>query len=213
MHSTTDSQITYPEKIVLASGNKKKVNELQQMLQAFDCQIIPQRELSIDDAIEDGLSFVENAIKKARHACQKSGLPAIADDSGIEVDALNGQPGIYSARFAGTPSSDSANNQKLLEALHGKPQQLRSARYRCVIVYMRHELDPMPFIASGTWEGRILEKPIGDGGFGYDPLFFCAQWGKSAAEITPEQKQQVSHRGQALKQLQQWFQSQHNVSC
>ncbi|NVJ50249.1 MAG: RdgB/HAM1 family non-canonical purine NTP pyrophosphatase [Gammaproteobacteria bacterium] len=196
------------DKIVLASGNKKKILELEDRLVGLNCSIVPQGTLGIEDAVEDGLSFVENAIKKARHASQISGLPAIADDSGIEVDALHGQPGIYSARFAGEPSNDAANNTKLLESLQGIAPAQRSARYRCVIVFMRHALDPMPAIFSGTWEGIILEAPQGEGGFGYDPLFYCPQSQCSAAQMTAQQKQQISHRGQALMQLQSWFRAQ-----
>ncbi len=194
-------------KIVLASGNKKKINELQQILDAFDCEIIPQGELDISDAIEDGLSFVENAIKKARHAAKESGLPAISDDSGIEVDALNGEPGIYSARYSGESANDEANNKKLLEQLSGVDEFKRTARYQCVIVYMRHHLDPTPVICHGSWEGKILKAPQGAGGFGYDPLFWCPEYQCSAAELTAEQKHAISHRGKALAQLKAYFES------
>lgn len=194
-------------KIVLASGNPKKVAELQDILKNFDQQIIPQKALSIDDAVEDGLSFVENAIKKARHACLNSGLPAISDDSGIEVDALNGRPGIYSARYSGTGANDQRNNEKLLTELKSVPDSERSARYQCVIVYMRHHEDPTPVICQGSWEGKILTQPDGDGGFGYDPLFFCPEYQTSAANLSAEQKHAISHRGKALTQLMQFFQS------
>ncbi len=197
-------------KIVLASGNPKKVAELQEILKSFDQQIIPQKTLSIDDAVEDGLSFVENAIKKARHACFHSGLPAISDDSGIEVDALNGRPGIYSARYSGKNANDQRNNEKLLTELKSVPEAERSARYQCVIVYMRHHDDPTPVICQGSWEGRILMQPDGDGGFGYDPLFFCPEYQTSAANLTAKQKHAISHRGKALTQLMQYFQSRHH---
>jgi XTP/dITP diphosphohydrolase len=194
-------------KIVLASGNSKKIAELQHILGAFQRDIIPQRELGIDDAIEDGLSFVENAIIKARHAAKASGLPAISDDSGIEVDALNGAPGIYSARYAGEQATDEANNQKLLQQLTGIAEPQRTARYHCVIVYMRHALDPTPIICHGRWEGRILMTPEGEAGFGYDPLFWCPEYQCSAAQLSAEQKHAISHRGKALAQLKAYFES------
>ncbi len=194
-------------KIVLASGNQKKINELQEILDAFNCEIIPQRELGISDAIEDGLSFVENAIKKARHAAKASGLPAISDDSGIEVDALNGEPGIYSARYSGDEATDESNNLKLLEALKDVDEAKRTARYQCVIVYMRHHLDPTPVICQGSWEGKILSAPQGEGGFGYDPLFWCPEFQCSAAELSAPQKHAISHRGKALAQLKAYFES------
>ncbi|WP_144392339.1 RdgB/HAM1 family non-canonical purine NTP pyrophosphatase [Pleionea sediminis] len=187
--------------IVLASGNTKKVSELREIMKNFEHEIIPQRDLSITDAIEDGLSFVENAIKKARHASLHSGLPAIADDSGIEVDALKGRPGIYSARYSGENATDQSNNEKLLLELQDIPQEKRTARYQCVIVYMKHHKDPTPLICQGHWEGSILTKPQGDGGFGYDPLFFCPEHKTSAANLTAEQKHSISHRGKALSQL------------
>ncbi len=193
--------------IVLASGNAKKIAELQQILSSFNKQIVPQRELGIDDAVEDGLSFVENAIKKARHAALHSGLPALSDDSGIEVDALNGEPGIYSARFSGDQASDASNNEKLLSLLQGIPEHSRSARYQCVIVYMRHANDPTPVICQGSWEGHILSSLTGDGGFGYDPLFYCPEYQCSAAQLTTDQKHAISHRGKALAQLKLYFQT------
>lgn len=191
--------------IVLASGNQKKIAELQHILSPYQHTITPQKQLGINDAIEDGLSFVENAIIKARHACLHSGKPAISDDSGIEVDALNGKPGIYSARFAGEPSNDAANNKILLEQLNGIAESARTARYQCVIVYMRHDKDPTPVICQGSWEGYILNSPRGEGGFGYDPLFFCPEYKMSAAELTHEQKHAISHRGKALSQLMTYF--------
>ena len=190
-----------PETIVLASGNKKKVAELQQLLQTLAITVIPQSQFHIPDAAETGLSFVENAIIKARHAARLSGLPALADDSGIEVDALNGQPGIYSARFAGEPSSDENNNQLLLHKLQGVEDSARTARFQCVLVLLRHAEDPTPLICQGTWEGTILREPRGCSGFGYDPLFFVPTHGCSAAELPIEQKSIMSHRGQAMRCL------------
>ncbi|MBT3013253.1 MAG: XTP/dITP diphosphatase [Candidatus Thiodiazotropha sp. (ex Lucina aurantia)] len=189
------------EKIVLASNNAGKVREINQLLASEQITVVAQKEFNIPDAIEDGLSFVENAIKKARHAASLSGLPAIADDSGIEVDALNGAPGIYSARFAGPDSTDEANLQKLLDHLKEIPEAQRSARFQCLLVYMRHAEDPTPIICQGTWEGRILHQPRGENGFGYDPIFYVPSHDCSSAELEPEVKNSLSHRGQALKKL------------
>lgn len=194
-----------PEKIILASGNKKKLIELTEILNEFSVALVPQSEFKVEDAIEDGLTFVENAIKKARHACQQTGLPAIADDSGIEVDALRGAPGIYSARYAGEKSSDQANLEKLLDSLQNIEPAGRTARYQCVIVYMQHANDPTPLIAQAHWQGEILKVPQGSGGFGYDPIFLDKSAKKSAAEMTPEEKSARSHRGKALKIFQQQF--------
>jgi XTP/dITP diphosphohydrolase len=189
------------QRIVLASNNAGKVREIGQLLAAHKTEIIPQREFAIEDIEETGLTFVENAILKARHAAKQSGLPAIADDSGIEVDALQGAPGIYSARYAGEGADDQANNNKLLEALKGMPEEQRTARFQCLLVYMRHATDPTPLICQGTWEGRILEEPQGENGFGYDPLFWVPTEGCSSAELDPEVKNRLSHRGQALRLL------------
>ncbi|MCU7941553.1 MAG: XTP/dITP diphosphatase [Candidatus Thiodiazotropha sp. (ex Cardiolucina cf. quadrata)] len=189
------------EKIVLASNNAGKVREINQLLASEQITVVAQKEFNIPDAIEDGLSFVENAIKKARHAASLSGLPAIADDSGIEVDALNGAPGIYSARFAGPGSTDEANLQKLLDHLKEIPEAQRSARFQCLLVYMRHAEDPTPIICQGTWEGRILHQPRGENGFGYDPIFYVPTHDCSSAELESEVKNSLSHRGQALKKL------------
>lgn len=189
------------EKIVLASNNAGKVREINQLLADVQITVVAQKEFNIPDAIEDGLSFVENAIKKARHAASLSGLPAIADDSGIEVDALNGAPGIYSARFAGPGASDEANLQKLLTHLKEIPDEQRSARFQCLMVYMRHAEDPTPIICQGTWEGRILQRPQGENGFGYDPIFYVPSHDCSSAELEPEVKNSLSHRGQALQGL------------
>jgi XTP/dITP diphosphohydrolase len=189
------------EKIVLASNNAGKVREINQLLQDQQIQVIPQREFQIQDIEETGLSFVENAILKARHAASESGLAAIADDSGLEVDALKGAPGIYSARFAGPGCNDLDNNNKLLESLRGVPEAERTARFQCLMVYMRHADDPTPIICQGTWEGRIMQEPQGDNGFGYDPLFFVPGRGCTSAELSPEIKNSLSHRGQALSKL------------
>ena len=194
-----------PQKIVLASGNAKKVAELQALLLPLAIEIIPQSALGITDAEETGLSFVENAILKARHAARLSQLPAIADDSGLEVDALNGAPGIYSARFAGEPSNDHNNNMLLLDRLRGWSGEERSARFQCVLVFMRHAGDPTPLVCSGSWEGRILEAPQGSGGFGYDPLFFVPQQRCTAAELAAADKARLSHRGQAMQRLLRAF--------
>jgi len=188
-------------KIVLASSNAGKIKELHDMLSALDMQVVPQQELNIEDIEETGLCFVENAILKARNAALMSGMPAIADDSGLEVDLLNGAPGIYSARFAGEGASDASNNQKLLELLGDAPLQQRSARYQCVIVYMRHANDPTPIICQGSWEGHIALEAQGDGGFGYDPLFYVQDLKCHAAEIDKQEKNRISHRGKAIQDL------------
>ena len=189
------------ERIVLASNNPGKVREINQLLAEQEIQVIPQREFGVPEAEETGLTFVENALIKARNAAQHSDQPAIADDSGIEVDALQGAPGVYSARFAGPGSSDEDNNRRLLEALRDTPPELRSARFQCVMVYLRHAEDPTPIICQGTWEGQILEAPRGEGGFGYDPLFLLTGQGCTSAELPPEEKNRLSHRGQALRRL------------
>jgi len=188
-------------KIVLASGNAGKLKEFSQLLHEFDIDVIPQSAFQITEAEETGLTFVENAIIKARHACQQTGLPAIADDSGIEVDALNGAPGIYSARYSGPEATAQKNCQALLNALQNTPQDKRTARYQCVIVFMRHAKDPTPLICQASWQGTILTSPQGDGGFGYDPLFWVEQHQCSAAELSSEQKHALSHRGKAIRQF------------
>jgi len=187
--------------VVLASGNPGKVREIQALLTASDIIIRPQSDFNVPDAIEDGLTFVENAIIKARHACKLTGLPALADDSGIEVDYLKGQPGIYSSRYAGEPSNNEANNQKLLKELIDVDRDQRSARFQCLIVYMKHELDPTPIICQGTWEGFITTEISGVQGFGYDPLFYVPEHQCTSAELDPKLKNQISHRGQALQKL------------
>ncbi|MEW8324738.1 MAG: RdgB/HAM1 family non-canonical purine NTP pyrophosphatase [Candidatus Thiodiazotropha taylori] len=191
------------ERIVLASNNAGKVREINQLLASEQITVVAQKDFNIPDAIEDGLSFVENAIKKARHASSLSGLPAIADDSGIEVDALNGAPGIYSARFAGPGASDEENLQKLLSRMEEVPEAKRTARFQCLMVYMRHSEDPTPIICQGSWEGRILFEPQGDNGFGYDPIFYVPTHDCSSAQLAPETKNSLSHRGKALKALMQ----------
>ena len=195
--------------VVLASGNPGKLRELQAILVKKDIHLVPQSDFKVSDVAETGLSFVENALIKARHACTETGLPAIADDSGIAVDALGGEPGIYSARYAGLsgPDTDAGNNAKLLSELDQVPESERSARFQCVIVYMRHEKDPMPLICEGTWEGRILFEEQGDNGFGYDPLFFVPSHRCASAELDAEVKNSLSHRGQALRKLLQCWNS------
>ncbi len=188
-------------RIVLASGNAGKVKEINQLLSNQLIQVIAQSEFNVPEIEETGLTFVENAILKARNAAKHSGLPAIADDSGLEVDALNGAPGIHSARFAGPAATDQANNDKLLEQLKEVPEAQRSARFQCLLVYLRHPTDPTPLICQGTWEGRILFQPQGKNGFGYDPLFFVPDHHCSSAALQPEVKNQLSHRGRALREL------------
>ncbi len=188
-------------KVVLASGNVGKVREFNQLLGDQHIEVVPQSSFGVPEAEETGLTFVENAILKARNAARHTGLPALADDSGIEVDALNGAPGIYSARYAGEGASDEANLRKLLVALEGVPEAARGARFQCVIAYLRHAEDPTPLICQGTWEGRILTAPRGANGFGYDPVFFVPDEDASSAELPAEIKNRLSHRGQALRRL------------
>lgn len=187
--------------VVLASGNAGKLREFAALLDKQSIQITPQSAFNVPDVDETGLTFVENAIIKARHAAEYSGLPAIADDSGLEVDALQGEPGIYSARYAGGHGDDAANNLKLLEALKDVPDAQRTARFQCVIVYLRHPKDPTPIICQGAWEGRILREQRGANGFGYDPLFWVPSENACSAELPAERKNRLSHRGQALGRL------------
>lgn len=189
------------QKIVLATGNKGKVSELAAMLTPFALEVIPQTALGVSDADETGLTFVENAILKARHAAKSTGLPAIADDSGLAVAALAGAPGIYSARYAGPNCNDAQNIAKLLEALNAVPTTERQAAFHCVLVYLRHAEDPTPLICHGSWMGEIALSASGQGGFGYDPVFYAPALAKTAAELTAAEKQHLSHRGQALRQL------------
>jgi XTP/dITP diphosphohydrolase len=188
--------------IVLASSNPGKLREFNHLLATCQLEIVPQSQFHVPKVAETGLSFVENAIIKARHAAYYTNLPAIADDSGIEVDALAGQPGIYSARFAGEKATDEENNQLLLKKLAAVPTHKRTARYHCVIVYMRYASDPIPLICQGSWEGSILHEPRGTQGFGYDPLFYVPTHNCASAELPPDLKNQLSHRGQALRALQ-----------
>jgi len=187
--------------LVLASSNPGKVREINQMLAGLDLSVVPQSDFKVIDAEETGLTFIENALLKARNATRHTGLPAIADDSGIEVDYLNGAPGIYSARYAGKNASDEQNLRRLLDDLVGIPEAERTARFQCLMVYLRHEFDPTPVICQGTWEGRILLEPRGANGFGYDPIFFVPTHNCSSAELPPEVKNKLSHRGQALRLL------------
>jgi XTP/dITP diphosphohydrolase len=187
------------KKLVLASNNGKKMQELNALLAPLGFEVIPQGQLGIPEAEEPHCTFVENALAKARHAARASGLPALADDSGLCVDALGGAPGVYSARYGGEPKSDARNNERLLAELGGKAD--RRARFVSVIVFVRHADDPQPVIAEGEWHGEILESPRGDSGFGYDPLFFVAEYGQSAAELDAVTKNRLSHRGQAMARL------------
>lgn len=188
-------------KIVLATGNQGKVAELSAMLTPYACQVMPQSAFQLADADETGLSFVENAIIKARHAALATGLPAIADDSGLAVDALQGAPGIYSARYGGEGANDQLNIKKLLSELSSIPEEQRQAQFHCVLVFMRHAEDPTPIISHGRWAGLIHQQPTGEGGFGYDPVFYLPELDCTAAQLSKAQKQQLSHRGQALRLL------------
>ncbi|HTO58154.1 MAG TPA: RdgB/HAM1 family non-canonical purine NTP pyrophosphatase [Pseudomonadales bacterium] len=183
-------------KVVLASGNSGKLKELVALLAPLGIELVSQRELSIADADETASTFVENALIKARHAAVVSGLPALADDSGLVVSTLDGAPGVWSARYAGEPSDDSANNRKLIAALAGRAD--RRAYYYCALVFMRHRADPAPLIACAEWHGTIVDVAVGNGGFGYDPHFFVTAFGKTAAELPADVKNRVSHRGQAV---------------
>ncbi|NKI75163.1 XTP/dITP diphosphatase [Dickeya sp. CFBP 2040] len=189
------------QNVVLATGNAGKVRELAGLLADFGLDVVAQTTLGVDSAEETGLTFIENAILKARHAARETGLPAIADDSGLAVNALGGAPGIYSARYAGEDASDRQNLDKLLVALDNVPDEQRQASFHCVLVYLRHADDPTPLVCHGSWQGIITRAPVGEGGFGYDPVFFVPQLGKTAAELSREEKNAHSHRGQALRQL------------
>jgi XTP/dITP diphosphohydrolase len=194
----SDSDI---KRVVLASANKGKLREINQLLEGLHIVAVPQSQLGVTDVEETGLTFVENAIIKARHASQLTGLPAIADDSGIEVDALHGAPGIYSARYSGVGASDAGNLRLMLDNLRDVPEAQRTARFQCLMVYMRHGKDPTPIICQGTWEGRILFEPVGENGFGYDPVFYVPEEACSAAQLASDVKNRLSHRGQALRKL------------
>lgn len=187
------------KKLVIASNNKGKLREIGELLAPLAIDVAPQSEFNISEADEPHITFVENALAKARHASRCSVLPVLADDSGICVSALGGAPGVNSARYAGEPKSDERNNLKLIESL--KNQADRRAYYYCVIVLVRHADDPQPIIVDGSWYGEIIDQPRGSGGFGYDPYFYLPEFGKTSAELTAEQKNQISHRGQALAKL------------
>ena len=187
--------------VVLASSNPGKLAELRARLEPAGLHVVPQDAFGVEPPEETGLTFVENALIKARAACAATGLPALADDSGIVVDALAGAPGVRSARYAGPGASDDDNVARLLEALRGVAPAERGAAFVCAIVYLRHARDPRPIVCEGAWEGRVLDAPRGDGGFGYDPVFFVDALGRTAAELSFAEKNAVSHRGQALAQL------------
>jgi len=188
-------------RVVLASGNAGKLKEIAAILSGLDMRVEPQSEFGVVEIDETGLCFAENAILKARNACEQTGLAAIADDSGIEVDWLNGAPGIHSARYAGPGASDEDNLNKLLLAMEGAPESRRRARFHCVLVYMRHPRDPTPLICDGVWEGRLLHAPRGVNGFGYDPIFHVPGHDCASAELPAEVKNRISHRAQALRML------------
>ncbi|MFL9609682.1 RdgB/HAM1 family non-canonical purine NTP pyrophosphatase [Methylobacillus sp. Pita2] len=189
------------QKLVIASGNQGKLREIQALLAPLSIEVLPQSAFNVPEAEEPFVTFIENALAKARHASRHTGLPALADDSGICVNALQGAPGVYSARYAGEPKSDERNNQKLLQSLDG--QHDRHAYYYCIMVLVRHADDPQPLIAEGIWQGEILTEQRGSGGFGYDPLFLDAKTGQTAAELPAEIKNRISHRGHALIKLVQ----------
>ncbi|HKH21647.1 MAG TPA: RdgB/HAM1 family non-canonical purine NTP pyrophosphatase [Gammaproteobacteria bacterium] len=189
------------KQIVLASNNSAKAEEVRSLLAKLPLEILNQSDFRISAAEETGLTFVENAIIKARHVAVHSGLASIADDSGLEVDALDGAPGVFSARYAGAGATDQANNAKLLTALQAVPNADRGARFHCVVVYLRHAWDPTPLICAGAWQGRILTAPRGDNGFGYDPLFYVPSHRCTSAEVSPAVKNRISHRAQALRRL------------
>ncbi len=191
------------KRLVLASGNAGKLDEFAAMLAHLPYEVVPQKQLGVEDVPETGLTFVENALIKARHAAAVTGLPALADDSGLIVDALGGAPGLYSARYAGQPTSDAANNAKLLEAMRDVPDDQRRARFYAVIVLLRHPEDPQPLIAEGAWEGQITRELRGNGGFGYNPLFLDPDHGLTAAEMDTALKNRLSHRARALEALGQ----------
>lgn len=189
--------------VVLASNNTGKLKELRELLSNANIELIPQSQLNIDDAEETGLSFIENALIKARHAAKISGLPALADDSGIAVNALNGQPGIYSARFSGTNATDASNNAKLLKLMENIPARNRAAEFHCVLAFLRHAEDPTPIVCHGIWAGEILTTPSGINGFGYDPLFFVKEENHTSAELPASRKQKISHRAKAMEKLRE----------
>lgn len=188
-------------KVVLASGNKGKVNELTQLLQAQEIEVVAQSEFDLESPEETGLTFIENALIKARYAAEKTGLPAIADDSGLSVPALDGAPGIYSARYSGEQATDQSNIDLLLKNLEGKTGNLRQATFNCALVYLRHANDPTPIVCHGQWQGEIMQSQTGEGGFGYDPIFWVPEKQCSAAQLNKADKNAISHRGKALALL------------
>lgn len=189
------------KRIVLASGNAGKIRELTELLGPIGLEVVPQSQWQVEECEETGLTFVENAILKARNAARHTGLPALADDSGIEVDYLQGQPGIYSARYSGPEGDDRQNNEKLLAALQDVPPQRRTARFRCVMAFLAHADDPSPILAEGTWEGLVATEPRGNRGFGYDPIFYLPEFGCTSAELAVAEKNRLSHRGQAVRTM------------
>lgn len=193
------------KQLVIASNNKGKISEFAHLLAPLNLVPVPQGDLGVSEAEEPAVTFVENAILKARHAARETGLPALADDSGLSVDALSGAPGVRSARFAGPGASDSDNLNALLEAMAQVPDNQRGAQFHCVLVYLRHADDPTPIICHGRWPGSILRAPQGNGGFGYDPVFLCPEKNCSAAELSRDEKNQLSHRGRALALLIEQF--------
>jgi XTP/dITP diphosphohydrolase len=199
--------------LVIASGNPGKLRELSAMLQPLGWSVRPQGDWRLDEAVEDGLTFIENALIKARHAARATGLPALGDDSGLVVDALHGQPGIYSSRYAGEGANDQANNHKLLQALADTDEAARSAHFYCAMALLRHADDPAPLLATGRWAGSILKEPAGEGGFGYDPLFWVAGEGRSAAQLPASIKNRLSHRGRALAALLRQLESDLQAWC
>ena len=188
-------------KLVLASSNRGKLDELRHLLAGSGIELVAQSDLGVEDAEETGLTFIENALIKARHACRVTGLPALADDSGLCVDALGGAPGLYSARYAGEPADPRRNIDKLLTALHGVDDARRGAHFQCVLVVLRHTEDPQPLLVEGQWRGCIIHERRGEGGHGYDPVFLDPEHGQTAAEMPLELKNRISHRGKALELL------------
>jgi XTP/dITP diphosphohydrolase len=189
------------KRIVLASGNAGKIRELTELLAPIGLEVVPQSQWQVEECEETGLTFVENAILKARNAARHTGLPALADDSGIEVDFLQGQPGIYSARYSGPDGDDRRNNEKLLAAMQGVPQDRRTARFRCVMAFLTHAEDPSPILTEGTWEGLVASRSAGSRGFGYDSVFFLPEYGCTSAELSDTEKNRLSHRGQAVRAM------------
>ncbi len=189
------------QKLVLATGNQGKVKEMVSLIADFGFDVVAQSEFNVSEVAETGTTFIENAIIKARHAAEQTGLPAIADDSGLEVDYLHGAPGIYSARYAGEDATDQQNLEKLLAAMQGVPSEQRRARFHCVLVYMRHAADPTPIVCHGVWEGELLTEAQGSNGFGYDPIFWVPEDNCASAQLEPTRKKQLSHRGKALAKL------------